>query len=328
MNRSPSDNSASASLAAAHSTINQRHLQMRMRLLDCLPDDMSSRAQPRRRAMAWCYLAGGLGLVAVVAAVALTTWILAPASPASAMERLAKALDQVATYSYRLESVSVSTKGDGRTVRQVTTGRWRSDPVGLYAVMNIFERLGTNTPTPSEPKALVELEEAHQAGRRGILVDHLKKEYWWIDEELDAAKIGNPLVAIYMVRQKRGRILRSLGTKEISGRTANGFEIKLGDQPAHELGPVFAEGERGVKDARDAEIRQSKAWEWQDVDVEVWIDPTTDLPIEFHFIRRGEDFETTYRFSELKWNVELPSNAFDVTRPGEYTELAAPPYSE
>ena len=59
---------------------------------------------------------------------------------------------------------------------------WRAEPVGLHAAIHIVETLETNT-TPGAPKALVDLEETYRAGGRRIVIDHLKKEHWWIDEE-------------------------------------------------------------------------------------------------------------------------------------------------
>ncbi|MFV1968166.1 MAG: hypothetical protein ACC628_22310 [Pirellulaceae bacterium] len=270
--------------------------------------------------MGWRYAVGGLGLSVVASAAALVLWLASPTSPGSAMEQMARALDRVTSYTYRMESVYVSRKDDGRKVRDVVIGRWRAEPVGLHATIHIVETLGTNT-TPGAPRALVDLEETYRAGGRGIVIDHLKKEYWWIDEEIDAASIpgGSPQVVIYKVRQRRGRVLRDLGVKKIDGRDARGLEILLdGTDPASDLGPATPESDVG----------QAAGWDWRNVKVEAWVDPKTNLPIEFHCTRRGGDFETNYRFTDLRWNVEFAPDAFDAVAPEGYAEPEKSPWSE
>lgn len=151
----------------------------------------------------------------------------------------------------------------------------------------------------------------------GIIIDHIKKEYWWIDEEVDANSIGDPQKVIYMVRQRLGRVLQDLGQKKIQGRTARGLEIMLdGAQQQSELGPTSVKKGDGETDE----------WAWRNLKIEVWVDLKTNLPIEFRCFRRGEDFETTYRFTDLKWNVAFPD--FDATVLKGYRELDKSPYSE
>lgn len=306
MNQSKPDDRISMLLATMHSKVTDKHEQSRARLLDDLSEPIPTSVPTARAATepqrAWRY---AMGLSAIASAILLATWLFGPASPAVAMERMAQALDQVTAYSYRVESVFVSQEGQGRTVRDTNVGRLRIEPVGLHATMHIVESLGTNTEAPGELKTLVDLEETHQAGQRGIIIDHLKKEYWWIDEQLDAASIGNPQVAIYMVRQRRGRVLRDLGQRKIDGRAARGLEIILdADGHASDLGPASID-----------------AGDWQNATVEVWVDPNTDLPIEFRRNRSGDDFQTTIRFTDLKWNVEFTADVFDTILPEGYTEL-------
>lgn len=307
MNRSQSDDPISASLSASHDAVNAGHVKTRARLLDSLPDTIPTHAEARQAAASWRYVVGGLGLSAVAAAVLMAFWLLGPTSSAVAMERMAKALDQVSTYSFRMESLRISEEQQGRTARQVQVGRMRTEPVGLHARVQIVETVGTNTAAPSEPRTLVDLEETHQAGGRGIIIDHLKNEYWRIDEEFTADSLpgASSQVLIYKVRQRLGRVLRDLGEETIEGRRARGLEIVLDDtEPASDLGPTSAE-----------------AGDWRNVNVEVWVDPQTDLPIEFRYVRRGNDFETTFRFTDLKWNVEFAVDVFNALAPAGYTEL-------
>ena len=315
MNRTEPDDPTLARLAQAHDAVNARHDQSRAALVESIStaeraptgDRGSSSIVPRR------VLLGGLGMGAAAAAIALAMWFVGSTSPALAMEQMAKALDRVSGYTYRMEKNYVSRNGQGRTVRHVTVGRWRTTPTGLYAKMQIVEMLGTNAATADAPKLLVDLEEAHQAGRLGILVDHLKHAYWRVNEPINAAAIpsDSPQVAVYMVQQRRGRVLQDLGTKDINGRPARGLEIGLDNsQPVSELGDT----------SPGSEEEQAAGLDWRNMKFEVWIDPQTDLPIEFRCARRGDDFETTYFFTDLQWNVDFAADAFDVAIPEGYTE--------
>ena len=91
---------------------------------------------------------------------------------------------------------------------------------------------------------------------------------------------------------------------------ANGLEIVLDNaQPASELGTTDSESVDGQPEM-----------DWRNMTFEVWIDPKTDLPIEFRCERRGEDFETTYVFTALNWNVAFGEGEFDLGVPDGYTE--------
>ena len=81
-----------------------------------------------------------------------------------------------------------------------------------------------------------------------------------------------------------------------------------------ELGPVSVNDEP-----------QASNWEWRNVEIEAWIDPKTNLPIEFRCARQGDDFESTYRFTKLKWNVEFATETFDAVAPDGYKELDKSP---
>ena len=74
-----------------------------------------------------------------------------------------------------------------------------------------------------------------------------------------------------------------------------------------------------MREVESAEI------DWRNTKFEVWIDPKTNLPIEFRCARRGVDFETIYRFNNLDWNVEFADDAFDLVPPLDYTELDKSP---
>ena len=287
-----SDNLISNVLESSHGYLNARHGLQRQRLLNALPNTPRI---PQEISAKWNYIVGGVGLSAIAMTLLLTLWILGSPRPAVALERAARALANVNSYSFRMESVQISRAKQGRTVRQVTVGSWRTNPVGMHADIRVVETTNTNTPTPGNPTTVVHLEETHRAGQKGILIDHLKKEYWWIDQQLSADTIGNPQILIYMVRERRGRVVRDLGNKQINGQMTRGIELILDDaQPKSELGNLSSQS------------KPVDQWEWRDAKIEVWIDPKTDLPVEFHCKRGAGDSETSYlHFTDLKWNVEF-----------------------
>jgi hypothetical protein len=309
MNSSESQAGELATLATIHSNVNGEHERTRMRLLQLLNDDRLTPLQPAPQLLMRRWAWGGL-IAGMFGALAIGVWFVMQASPAKAMERMVKALEQINAYSYRMEKTYISRKGEGRTVQQITTGNWQTTPAAMQAQMLIHETLATNTVMPETPTTLANIEEAHEAGRPGILIDHLKREYWTVNDPMDANSIppGSPQVAVYMVQQRRGRVVRDLGQKDIAGQIANGLEIVLDNaQPVSELGST-------VSETADGEPK----WDWRNMTFEVWIDPKTDLPIEFRCERRGEDFETTYVFTALNWNVEFGEGEFDLGVPDGY----------
>ena len=137
------------------------------------------------------------------------------------MEQMAKAIDKISGYTYRTEMVYVSRQGEGRIVRQITLGSWRTSPTAMLATMHIGEIAGTNPHAPGG-KVLVHLVESHQAGQGGILIDHLTQTFSRMNDNLDASSIpaGSPQVAVHMVQQRRGRVAKDLGTKMLHGQMA------------------------------------------------------------------------------------------------------------
>jgi outer membrane lipoprotein-sorting protein len=311
MNSIDSRDSKYATLASMHSDVNNSHEHTRAELLSLLDKPRPNPGQPSAVVSVRQLACGGV-IAATISAIAIGFWFVIQSSPAKAMERMAKALDQVNAYSFRMEKTYISRKGEGRTVQQITTGVWRTTPAALRAHMLIHETLATNTVVPERTNNIVNLEEAHEAGQGGILIDHLKREYWRVTDQLTAHSIppGSPQVAIFMVQQRRGRAVRDLGQKYIAGHIANGLEFVLdSSQPVSELGETVSDDLNSQPDS-----------DWRNMTFEVWIDPNTNLPIELRSERHGEDFDTTYVFTALGWNVMLDEAAFELQVPGGYTQ--------
>lgn len=300
-------------LAEAHNADNARHVVSREELLGLLTDH-----DPAAPTIGWPAWATGGAWVTAACAMIVAAVLLSTPKPLSAMDRMAVAIQRVVSFSWRFESVYISQAGEGRAVKDMSLGRWRRDPLGLHASIRVIESKGPNTDPPGRPTVLVDIEETHRRDL-GVLIDHRRKNYWWIHDGYDGTTTpgGSPQVLIFKVRERRGRVLSELGRKEIDGREAEGFVIVLdGHNPVSDLGPATPESEEG----------QEAGWDWRDVEVEVWVDAKTDLPIEFLCKRTGADFETTYRVSDLQWNVDFGPEAFEPRAPGEgYTETDGDP---
>jgi hypothetical protein len=312
MNPTDADERIVAVLAPLHAGVNARHAGTRTSLLAAVANEPLTPIRPRVKRVRWRYLVGSLS-VSAAAAIAFVLWLVSGTSPAAAMERMAQALNQVSSYSYRMDKTYISHAGKGRKVRQITHGGWRTSPAALRAAIHIGETVGTGDAAPETGKVLVDLFEAHDANKGGIVIDHLKQEYWYVNQKLDASSIppSSPQVAIHMVQQRRGRVLRDLGKKTLHGQPARGLEIELdGAQPVSELGPTVPD----QKDGEPAEI------DWRNTRFVVWIDRNTNLPIEFSCSRRGADFETYYVFNNLNWNVVFAEDEFTPTPPAGYSQ--------
>ena len=142
MNRSPSEDVISKSLAAAHTAIDMQHDRERSRLLQSLPD-AAPPPNPATLPPVWRYAVGGAGLSLVASAAVLVIWLVASTTPAEALEQMAKALDRVTSYTFRMESVYTSRKGEGRKLQNVFAGRFRIEPPALHATTHVVRGVST-----------------------------------------------------------------------------------------------------------------------------------------------------------------------------------------
>ncbi|MEO0531060.1 MAG: hypothetical protein AAF266_10885 [Planctomycetota bacterium] len=300
-----------ARLAASHDVINGRHAGARQELLDAISttERMSSSARPLPH-----WVLGGVGVSAACVVIALIGVALFP-QPLSAMERMARAVEKVASFSWRMESEYTTTAGEGRRLQDTSVGRWQRDPRSLHGTIQVIETKRTNSDTPDEPSRVVDVEETH-GPESGIVIDHRRRQYFLTPGMKGVVTPGNsPQAMIYKVRSRRGEVLEHLGERTIGGRTACGVRILLDDaDPETEAGPAEPESIEG----------QRLGWDGRNVTVEAWYDPETDLPIEFSLTRQGEDFTTSYRYSDLRWNVEFDAEDFAPKTPPGYTEVESP----
>jgi outer membrane lipoprotein-sorting protein len=302
-------------LAAAHGKFDLYHLASRSQLLASLDDTKA----PCRSSYAWHGLvaringltirqriaAAGLGLSTVAGMALLIAIFVNLATPLSAMERMAKQLREVKSYSYRLfarDTFMKEGQTDSTTVIHTGTTYWL-EPDSLYYDEKIERTEGSEFPDEQESGLLAHFTGIHPTGKPGLMVYHAGREeskaktYYPIPE-VRADEVGDksPITRLRAVREGAGQILRTLGTKEIDGKRARGYVMALANA---ELGSGF-----------DA--------------LEVWVDPQTDLPVEIGYKVTSNDNIREFRISECRWNIEIEPSLFDTTPPEGYSETAPP----
>jgi outer membrane lipoprotein-sorting protein len=139
------------------------------------------------------------------------------------------------------------------------------------------------------------------AGKPGIYIDHVNRKF----SRQPPAKLGDGSVfgsaaSIQGLGKFSGQADRELGTKEIGGKNARGFEIaarKL--DPNSWLGPV-----------------------------EVWIDTEANLPVLIRYETKIGVLPATIRMTDFQWNIDLDAKLFDSTPPEGYAEPLKGPILE
>jgi outer membrane lipoprotein-sorting protein len=308
-------------LSAAHAAMRHSHDFSRAGLLEQLPN-YATYATTARDDGAWSTVVRRLkdltprqrlavGSVGIsTAAIILLMFVVANlAAPLSAMERMAKAVQEVKSYSYKMFAQDTFVrKGDTEpsTVTHTNTTYWL-EPKSLFYDEKLVKYEGT---VPhGEGELLSHLTGIHPTGEPGMLVFHagtgratksMARTYFWVPElpSMSAEDIGkeSPITRLRMVREGVGEVLRELGTKAIDGKQARGYVMALKDA---KLGSGFDS-------------------------LEVWVDPATDLPLEFGYELEDEKITRIYRITDCRWNIEIDPKLFDTTPPKGYEDISPP----
>jgi hypothetical protein len=303
-------------LSGAHAELDRAHAVSRSRLLASL---LHETRPVRPAARIWTRLAsrfghltarqriavGGIGLSAA-ALVFLMFVLVSPATRLSAMERMIKAVRQVSSYSYQLTETVTRNPPLGHSFQvQITTstswqapGPSQSDTFGsLYSKLDIRKTQIEG----GKPEPVSDVVEIHPAGKPGILINYIDKYYFWTPV-LGAGDIppNSPMAKLRAVRDSEGRIVRDLGTKQIEGREAHGYIVAF-----------------------------DGAAPFRNVDqVEVWIDPETDLPLEFSYRsdweQDGRQVPDEIRVTDCRWNIPIDPKLFYTAPPEGYTNTTPP----
>jgi hypothetical protein len=291
-------------LAAAHAGLSRDHAASRERLLARL-----NTAQPAGRStIVWKRFAfGGIG-VSAAAALLLLAFFATPFNQLSAMERIEKAVREVTSFSYKLRNDSEFPPKEDKPARTLvgdTFTYWRAasdaerDEFGDLRGAQSHEWVHHLPTGDQEPAVTLDLVEIHPTGQRGILIDYVTKKYIRVPP-LHAGDIANstPLLWLRAVREKAGQIVRDLGARQLNGREARGYFMTFDDASSfRDFGPV-----------------------------EVWVDPQTDLPVEFYFqyAKDEEGIVDRYSVTDIQWNVDLDPKLFDTTPPAGFLDVTMP----
>ena len=226
---------------------------------------------------------GGVGVAAILVFLAL--WGGIAVKPVSAMERMAEAVRKATSYKCR-ETIKI-------TYDFPKPGR----PPVLEAVFTIYRQLPGAA--RSESTSLYhswkgpgpEKTEVFPVGQPRIHIYHPAKTF----RRYPPLRKG-PYSSTFDRIEDLGRFSsqadRQLGTKEINGKQADGFEIDI-----KKIHP----------DARGSVA-------------EIWLDRATSLPLFVRYHLRDLDSSTVCEVSDIQWNIDLDPKLFDPTPPEGYTD--------
>lgn len=298
-------------LATAHSEADHVHAASRARLLANLSTvDLSKQPvgartwlsqQLSRLTIRQRLAASGIGLTTAVGLILLVI-VWSSAERLSAMERMVKQLRQVTSFSFELEETSDRITGeDKRRIQRNDTNFWRA-PASFRGSTKLVK-----IPLPADPSgANVELrtdiEEIYTPGQRGILIDHVRKTFFRTPElQPDSFPDYSPVNWMQRMSEGNVKLIDDLGRKVIDGKTAHGYIVSLGH-------PDPGSG------ANRAHL---------------WLDPETDLPIEFRFGDKGSSDEVdswtdVIRIYNCRWNIDLDDSLFEPIEPAGYDNTTWP----
>ena len=215
----------------------------------------------------------------------------------SAMERMAKELQEITSYSYRSSGSNTDINNDGKreTRKDDCTVVWLA-PDAFHEetkIVKIVEDVGGGNRTEKSLAISTSL----SARRKGVLIDHRHKTFDRIRYEPIGSKTY-PWDMLRMIREGSYDVLADLGTKRIGDTEAHGYRLAL-------------------KNPHDKENTV-------DDPVELWVDPETNLPIEIGWAGESEGWKYTDRTSDFRWNIALDSKLFEPVIPQGYADITPP----
>jgi hypothetical protein len=242
---------------------------------------------------------GGLGLSAAVVLL-ITIFVANTARPLSAMERMVKQLRAVTSFSFELEETSDRISGDNRRrIQRNDINFWRT-PASWHGTTKMVKL--PLPPPGAAGELLVDVEEIYPPGERGILIDHKRKTFFRTRVmESDDFPDYSPVNWVQRMSKGNVKVVSDLGTKQLHGKTAHGYVVSLGN-------PDPTSGQNAI---------------------EVWLDPATDLPIEFRYEDKGKTetidaWTNVTRVYNCRWNIALNDTVFEMNEPASYENGSFP----
>lgn len=280
-------------LAKAHAVFDHLHEQDRARLLASLPSSrsQSTATSTRNQLISWM---GALTMkqrfalgsaAALIVAVAAVIWIAFAPRPAYAMDGVAESIRKARSYEYDMTMEVNMPREAGKAPAKV---EMRSRFFWLAPGSYRMETMGGDA-MPGHDSLMI-----FPAGKPGIEIDHKTKKF--IRQNARLGQISQ-LMMVDKLSTFSGQADRLLGTNEIDGKTAKGFQIQ-----ARKIDPDVYPGL-----------------------LEIWIDTQTNLPAQIRYEVKSEIVPTTIRMTDFHWNVDLDPKLFDPTPPAGYAENVPPP---
>ncbi|MGO8745322.1 MAG: LolA family protein [Thermoguttaceae bacterium] len=228
---------------------------------------------------------GGVGAAAIVAI--LWLWPTTISMSVSAMEKMAENIRKAHSYKCK---VTVRMKDDSPEPGKLPD---REGTDTCYWLAPGSVRIDAKEDDKDWEQNRTEI---FPAGKPGILIDHITKKFSREPalEKNNRGRVQSVFNDLESLGMFSGKAERELGTKEINGKEARGFQISM----------------------RKMEVRYSRPGL-----AEIWIDTESNLPI----LVRYEGLKTlnqsmTIERTEIQWNIDLDPNLFDTTPPEGYVD--------
>jgi outer membrane lipoprotein-sorting protein len=250
-----------------------------------------------RLTIAQQFAVGGIS-ISTIAALVLLAVALSGSEQLSAMERVARQLNSVKSYSYDFRSETVTTDANDPTHKttwlELGKACWQSPDAFLSRDKVVKIEAGQPGRADRE-ELLVEFVEAFRPGGQGVFIDYKAKTYFPSTFDPTGSKTY-PMEPLKKIREDAPARVGDLGTRQIGGKTARGYVVSLatGDPP------------------------QRHDWH-------VWVDPATDLPLEIGYDvddHKQPRTTTILRFSNFRWNEDLDPKLFDPAPPEGFREVS------
>jgi len=274
--------SLAGQLTDAHARFDSGHEEARERLLALLPTGrapetvglgnriihwIGETTMRQRIAMGSTALAAAIGILLI--------WSISHTKSLSAMEKMAAGIREARSFVFTMHmeaDIDIPEPMSGKFY-------WRA-PGSVRMEIYRGDKLVDTAIFPS--------------GEEGLRLDHAKKTY-----RHQAARQGKfpSLLMLEKLGKFAGKADRDLGTKEIQGKKAAGFEIAM-----VKIDPDVLSGTAAI-----------------------WIDSQTQLPVLIEYRMTTSGVPTTLRMDDFQWNDDLDPKLFATEPPGDYTDKTPKP---
>ena len=216
----------------------------------------------------------------------------------SAMERVAKRLCEVTSYSYRCSGTNTGINDDGKreTIKDDWTVYWLA-PDAYHDEMKIVKIVEDVAGGNRTEVTLAQYDTTFPANKPGLFIDHKHQVFCWSPHEWGGSKTY-PWDVLRMIRERSYDVLRDLGAKRIGETKAHGYRLAL-KNPPDDMHPIHDP-------------------------VELWVDPRTNLPVEFGWSGESEGWKYTERATDFRWNIALDRQLFEPVTPQGYADTTPP----